>query len=149
MRLNCILQDLFKDTPLDHICRAQIRAPNTVFGVFGCLWLYIAALGKYLSAPNMVKWGIPEKILQNAFQTRWPCVNRTPHSKVMTKSHFRPISSLDLQCKAKKCWRIFVYRSLNFKLVVVYLFTIFSSGPKRVAKFKKRKTPYWTIGVDV
>ena len=39
MRLNCILQDLFRDTPLDHIWHAQIRAqfrpntPNTVFGV--------------------------------------------------------------------------------------------------------------------
>ena len=26
MRLNCILQDLFRDTPLDHIWHAQIRA---------------------------------------------------------------------------------------------------------------------------
>ena len=42
----------------------------------------------YLGEPNMVKWGIPEKILQNAVQTRWPCVNRTPQSKVMTKSNF-------------------------------------------------------------
>ena len=39
MRLNCILQDLFRDTPLDHNWHAQIRAqirpntPNTVFGV--------------------------------------------------------------------------------------------------------------------
>ena len=39
MRLNCILQDLFRDTPLDHIWHAQIRAqirpntPNIVFGV--------------------------------------------------------------------------------------------------------------------
>ena len=51
-RLNCILQDLFRDAPLDHIWHAQIRAqirPNT---------------------PNMVKWGVPEKILQNAIQTR-------------------------------------------------------------------------------
>ena len=27
--------------------------------------------GAYLGAPNMVKWGVPEKILQNAVQTRW------------------------------------------------------------------------------
>ena len=27
--------------------------------------------GAYLSAPNMVKSGVPEKILQNATQTRW------------------------------------------------------------------------------
>ena len=25
----------------------------------------------YLGAPNMVKWGVPEKILQNVVQTRW------------------------------------------------------------------------------
>ena len=30
-----------------------------------------AYLGAYLGAPNMVKWGVPEKILQNAVQTRW------------------------------------------------------------------------------
>ena len=34
-RLNCTLQDLFRDTSLDHIWRAQIRAPYTVIGVFG------------------------------------------------------------------------------------------------------------------
>ena len=30
-----------------------------------------AYLGVYLGAQNMVKWGVPEKILQNAVQTRW------------------------------------------------------------------------------
>ena len=30
-----------------------------------------AYLGTYLGAQNMVKWGIPEKILQNAVQTCW------------------------------------------------------------------------------
>ena len=29
------MQDLSRDNPLDHIQRTQIRAPNTVFGVFG------------------------------------------------------------------------------------------------------------------
>ena len=43
MRLNCILQDLFRDTPLDHIWRAQIRAPNTVFGVFDRNWAHTSA----------------------------------------------------------------------------------------------------------
>ena len=38
----------------------------------------------------MVKWGIPEKILQNAVQMRWCLVNMTLLSKVMTKSHFWP-----------------------------------------------------------
>ena len=42
-----------------------------------------AYLGAYLGARNMVKWGVPEKILQNAVQ-----------SKVMTKSNFWPISPL-------------------------------------------------------
>ena len=32
-----------------------------------------AYLGTYLGAQNMVKWGIPEKILQNAVHTRWSC----------------------------------------------------------------------------
>ena len=30
-----------------------------------------AYLGAYLGAPNMVKWDVPEKILQNAVQTHW------------------------------------------------------------------------------
>ena len=29
-----------------------------------------AYLGAYLGAPNMVEWGVPEKILQNAVQTQ-------------------------------------------------------------------------------
>ena len=53
--------------------------------------LYIN-MAKYvcLGAPNMVKWGVLEKILQNADQMRWSLVNRTLQSKVMTKSHFGP-----------------------------------------------------------
>ena len=38
MRLNCILQDLFRDTPLDHIRRAQICAKKAylaIFDIFG------------------------------------------------------------------------------------------------------------------
>ena len=31
----------------------------------------ICIFGAYFGAPNMVKWGVPEKILQNAIQTRW------------------------------------------------------------------------------
>ena len=30
-----------------------------------------AYLGAYLGAQNIVKWGVPEKIMQNAVQTRW------------------------------------------------------------------------------
>ena len=57
--------------------------------VFGRLWLYLGEyLSKYLSAPIMGEWGIPEKILQNIVHTHWPCVNRTPQSKVLAKSPF-------------------------------------------------------------
>ena len=38
MRLNCILQDLFRDTPLDHIWPAQIRAQVCIFRIFGHNW---------------------------------------------------------------------------------------------------------------
>ena len=30
-----------------------------------------AYLSAYLGARDMVKWGVPEKILQNAVETRW------------------------------------------------------------------------------
>ena len=42
----------------------------------------------YLGAPNMVKWGVPEKILQNVVQTRCSQVNRTLQSKLMKKINF-------------------------------------------------------------
>ena len=35
---NLHFADLFRDTPLDHICRAKKRAPNTVFGH---IWVHI------------------------------------------------------------------------------------------------------------
>ena len=36
-----------------------------------CLPSRALCLNAYLGAPNMVKWGVPEKILQNVVQTRW------------------------------------------------------------------------------
>ena len=45
----------------------------------------------YLHSANMVEWGIPVKILQNAVQTREPQVNRTLSEKVITKSNFGTI----------------------------------------------------------
>ena len=93
--LKCILQDLFRKTPLDHIWRAQIRAkimPNMA---------KYAYLGAYLGAPYMVKWGVPEKILQNAVQTHWSLVNRTLKSKVMTKSNFRRFPHCNYNVKLK------------------------------------------------
>ena len=38
-RLNCIVQDLSRDTPVDHIWRAQICAPNA--GIFCNVYEYI------------------------------------------------------------------------------------------------------------
>lgn len=35
------MQDLSRDTPLDHIQRTQIRAPNTELCVFGRIWAHI------------------------------------------------------------------------------------------------------------
>ena len=46
----------------------------------------VKTFGAYFGAPNMVKWGVPEKILQNAVIKS--------KSKVMTKSNFWPISPL-------------------------------------------------------
>ena len=40
MRLNCILQDLFRETPLDHIWPAKMGAKNAylaMFGIFGII----------------------------------------------------------------------------------------------------------------
>ena len=55
------------------------------------IWPYLAYLGAYLGASNMVKWGIPEKILPNAVLMRRPCVNWAPQSPFKS---FDQISSL-------------------------------------------------------
>ena len=34
------------------------------------IWPYLAYLSAYLGATHMVKWGVPENILQNVVQTR-------------------------------------------------------------------------------
>ena len=47
----CVLQDLFRDIPLDHIWHDQTRAPKF------CIWPYS---GAYLCSPYINKWGIPE-----------------------------------------------------------------------------------------
>ena len=47
---------------------AQIRAQNMPnMAKYGQICIF----GAYLGALDMVKWGVPEKILQNAVQTRW------------------------------------------------------------------------------
>ena len=48
--------------------------------------MYLAKYA-YFGAPNMVKWSVPEKILQNVVQMRCSWVNRALQSKVMTKSN--------------------------------------------------------------
>ena len=52
-RLNCILQDLFRDTPLDHIWRAQICSKNAylatfaIFGIFAYLLSILDPFGPF------------------------------------------------------------------------------------------------------
>ena len=61
--LNCILQDIFRDTSLDHIWLAQICTPNTVFGR---IWLYLAYLAYLARAFRRAKYrqvGYPWKDL--------------------------------------------------------------------------------------
>ena len=43
-RLNCILQDLFRHASLYHIWSAQIRAPDTIIGIFRLDYLIIAVI---------------------------------------------------------------------------------------------------------
>ena len=53
--------EIFSGTPCLTIFSVPKYTPIpclTYLDVFGCSWLY---LGTYLSLPNMVKWGVPEK----------------------------------------------------------------------------------------
>ena len=61
----------------------------------------------------MVKWGFPRKTFQF---TRIDLMSAMgpPKSKVKTKPNFGAISPLQLQCKTKNRYWIFVYGSLNF-----------------------------------
>ena len=43
-------------------------------------------------APNIAKWGIPEKSTKNVAQTGRPEVRRTLQSKVITKNRFLEFS---------------------------------------------------------
>ena len=47
----------------------------------GHFWPYLLYLGILRAAPNLVEWGIPEKIIQNRVQTHWPHGHRNPQSK--------------------------------------------------------------------
>ena len=54
-----------------HLKRLRIFIFGNILVLDLHIWPYLAYLGAYLSAPNMVKCGVPENILQNAAQTRW------------------------------------------------------------------------------
>ena len=56
MHLNCILQDLFRDTPT----WPYLVRPNTCPNMPNmAIYAKYAYLGAYLGARNMVKWGVP------------------------------------------------------------------------------------------
>ena len=55
-------KDLFRDTSLDYIWRAQIPAQICQ------IWPNMQICQIW---PHMVKWGVPEKILLKAVQSRW------------------------------------------------------------------------------
>ena len=74
-------------------------------------------LAIWQGAPNMAKWGIPEKYIKNAAQKRWPQVRMTLHSKVMAKTgfgEFPPCISFEYRKSARKrsffkikIWKLF------------------------------------------
>ena len=88
-RPNCILQDLFRDIPLDHIWHAQLRAqirpntPNTVFGarIWACkIWSSGMSLKRsckmQLKRVNLVPIGPPsQKLWPNQIFGRFPNCN--------------------------------------------------------------------------
>ena len=88
MHLNCLTKHTSPNSP---------NTPNMTKYAKYCIW------HAYLGKPNIVKWGIPEKIVQNAAQKHWPYVNTTLQTKGMTKSNFGARSPL-LQCKTWSCW---------------------------------------------
>ena len=85
-------QDVYQDLLFHHfVCKV-----TPVHILLDLVYLHLAHLTIFLRIFERTKknWSIPEKILQNAVQMCWPCVNRTPESKVITKSHFCLIFSL-------------------------------------------------------
>ena len=58
------VQPYYRDTP-PYLARSIVTCPNTAN------YTKNSIRGAYLGTPNMVNWGVPEKILQNAVQTHW------------------------------------------------------------------------------
>ena len=77
-----------------------------------------AYLGAYLGYPNMVKWGIREKILQNVAQTHWPWVNRTAQSKVKIESHFAWFLHFNYNVRRTGCG---ITRWIYFSAIFLFL----------------------------
>ena len=84
MHLNCILQDLIRDIPLDHIWHAQIRAqirpntPNIVFGVR--IWdtlMTITKHGLYKYEYKFVLLSQKPVTLQPHYNDHWPDCEKT------------------------------------------------------------------------
>ena len=95
---------IFSGTPHLTIFGAPNYAPE--YAKYGQICIF----GAYESAPNMVKWGVPEKILQNAVQTHWPCVNRTP--PVKSYDQISCLSDFPVESELSK------YRSANLAYAV-------------------------------
>ena len=87
-------RSFLRDIPLDRIWHDQICAPKF------CIWPYS---GAYLCSPYIIKWGIPETILQNAVQTRWPCVSRSLPVKSYDK-HYSKSGLILSFCFTKYCY---------------------------------------------
>ena len=81
-RLNCILQDLFRDTPLDHILRAQI----CIFGIFGHIRLIWAR--QIWSSGVSLKWSCKLQFDQISFLAQWPRCNYNVKLKMACRMSF-------------------------------------------------------------
>ena len=103
--LNCISQDFFRDTPLDHIWRAQIRAWNTIFGIYGILGIF----GRVFSYVKYGQVGCPWKDLAKCvgFKSIGP-----PSQKFWLNLIFGSNFPLQLQCKTSDRWQWIIYGSI-------------------------------------
>ena len=78
----------------------MVKFPKIEYGQISDIWLF-GYLDIWQGAPNIAKWGIPEKSKKNAAQTGRPEVRRTLPSKVITKKtdfrefhHVNPLEDL-------------------------------------------------------
>ena len=78
MRLNCILRDLFRDTLLNHLA-----CPNTVFDVFGHIWLYLAVFGHVFDLAKYGQVSLKSFVFSHLFSSYF--------STLKAKKHFQHI----------------------------------------------------------